>query len=196
MNVLNNNQANNGTREPLYACAKVDANNAWVAGVAGTVLSTSTGGLPVAVQSDGTQVSGFRKVASGATAALVGGVSQDVIAMRFPSSTGLVGVAVGKSGLAMRYTPASGWVAVPSGVSTDLRDVDFSDVTNGLAVGASGTLLRTATGGTSWSPVAAPGLSGVDITSVFLGPPASPPPTAVSPNSPWPDRPAGRCRAA
>ena len=45
------------------------------------------------------------------------------------------------------------WYQQNSGTNKNLYAVQFTDANNGLAVGDSGTVLRTNDGGTSWTPV-------------------------------------------
>ncbi len=45
-----------------------------------------------------------------------------------------------------------GWYAQSSGTTNHLRGVSFMDVNTGIAVGDSGTILRTTDGGTTWTP--------------------------------------------
>ncbi|UCF62767.1 MAG: T9SS type A sorting domain-containing protein [bacterium] len=67
----------------------------------------------------------------------------------FPiSNTGLVGYAVGESGLIIKTTDAgNSWQSQMSGTSQRLNDVSFLDFDYGFAAGNMGTILKTESGG-------------------------------------------------
>lgn len=61
------------------------------------------------------------------------------------------------------------WVAVPTGVTSDLNAIAFATPNLGMAVGADGAVLRTLDGGASWQSM--PMLQDIDLNDVaFLSP--------------------------
>ena len=60
----------------------------------------------------------------------------------------------------------SNWELQQSSTINTLRDVCFSDASNGVAVGDGGTLLRTTTGGSSWFPEVSG--TGLDLHAVHF----------------------------
>lgn len=67
-------------------------------------------------------------------------------------------VSVGNSGTAYRSdTNAANFAAVSTGVSAHLYAIAFDTAGNGVAVGASGTVLKTADGGQTWAAATTPG---------------------------------------
>lgn len=55
--------------------------------------------------------------------------------------------------LALRLPALAQWTASSTGSQADLRGVVFVTAQVGIAIGAGGTILRTTTGGTAWSPI-------------------------------------------
>jgi photosystem II stability/assembly factor-like uncharacterized protein len=58
--------------------------------------------------------------------------------------------------LAVGVARAATWTTEPSGVTTNLRGVAFSDSQTWVAVGDGGVILRSTDGGVGWSPVSSP----------------------------------------
>ena len=63
---------------------------------------------------------------------------------------------------------AAGWSPQSSGTSTDLSAVAFTDATDGWAVGAAGTILRTTDGGLSWTTQASSAPAANDLNGVAV----------------------------
>ena len=62
-------------------------------------------------------------------------------------------------------TKDGAWHAQPSGTAANLRAVYFRDANNGIAVGSSGTIIRTTNGGASWTAVT-PALTSRNLTAI------------------------------
>ena len=63
---------------------------------------------------------------------------------------------VGRRGVIQKAEPNGNWVAVASGVDSDLFDITFSGSMAGWAVGHGGLVLRTTDGGNTWTRTTSP----------------------------------------
>lgn len=78
------------------------------------------------------------------------GTSQTLNAICFSGNTGIIAANAG----VIRRRSGTAWVAAPSGVTQNLRDVYLVNGDLGFIVGDQGTILRTDNGGISWTPLA------------------------------------------
>ena len=166
-----------GVSNTLSATAFADTNIGWAVGTTGTLLKT-TDGTTWAAQTSGTSQDLNAIYDSSSTKAYVvgnsgtllktsdgtswsaqtPGVTPDLKGVHFGPALAY-GVVVGDSETISKTLNAgltwssrsSGWFTSPSGISTAINSIFFFDASNGWAVGAGGTILRTTNGGTSWS---------------------------------------------
>lgn len=78
------------------------------------------------------------------------------------TARGGVCLQVGEVGTVIRSTDYKTWTEISSGVSTMLTNVDMISATTAIAVGTSGTILKTTDGGVTWSSI-----TGVTTEDVF-----------------------------
>ena len=165
-----------GTAVQLNAVASSGAINAVAGGAGGTMVYTADGGttwatatLPTAQQinavrmstpSTGWAAANYIAGSPSLIRTLDGGRTWTAMTTTSTASfngmyflpDGATGWAVGSAGAIVKTTNGgNSWTVEPSGVTTVLYSVYFSDATHGWAVGASGVVLRTLNGGTSWA---------------------------------------------
>lgn len=75
-------------------------------------------------------------------------------------------VQVGAGGTVIRSSDYQTWTEGTSGVTTNLINVDMYSATTGIAVGMSGTILKTTDGGVTWSSIT--GVTTEDIYGVSM----------------------------
>jgi photosystem II stability/assembly factor-like uncharacterized protein len=128
-------QINNpGSPAGFNAIQMVDERYGWAAGDAGMLVDTENGGQSWIYEDSG-------------TVADIYGISLANV------ETGWI---VGNN-VFRRTVDGFEWkqMTLPSGASTELRGVAFSDALKGVAVGKNGTVLQTTNGGTTWKKVSA-----------------------------------------
>lgn len=131
--------------EPLYSVCLTGENTAYAAGLHGTILKTSDGGMNWASLNTG-------------TITLLKSVD-------FPSVT--IGYAVGSNGVILKTTDAGiTWNALNSGVQNELRAVFFLNESLGYVSGNYGMILKTTDGGNTWNQCHWSGAA--DLESLFF----------------------------
>lgn len=109
----------------------VDVSRVYVAGADGYVWYSQDGGRTFVTQTDGAAT------------------SEDLKDIFFFDNNR--GWAVGANGAIIRTVDGASWVAITSGVATQLNAVHFITAQVGFAAGASGTLLKSVDGGATWT---------------------------------------------
>ncbi|MBI5473853.1 MAG: T9SS type A sorting domain-containing protein [Ignavibacteriae bacterium] len=154
----------------LFGLAFANASVGLAVGMKGTMLRTTNAGSSWTLIPSTGDTSTFTSVTffDATTAAVVGGrvlISRDAgltwakqyvptpYAIDITSTNDSTGMIVGSDGLILRTGPSDGWQILSYGILPPLNGVSFADTLNGVAVGASGTIVWTTNGGTSWHPV-------------------------------------------
>ena len=79
---------------------------------------------------------------------LESGTTRNLNSVYLPMGSAVV---VGDSGTILKRSDAQHWVPKVSGTTNNLYSVSFGNYTDGYAVGAHGTILRTMSAGQSWT---------------------------------------------
>ena len=139
----------------LGGIAMADATHGWAAGWGGGIVHTSDGAAWTPQVAPAWPATNYDDVACGD--------DQHAVAVGYPGN--------GKN-LSATADGGTTWSSPASGVTGELRDVDFADATHAWAVGDGGVITTSADAGASWTPQTSgvsTGLSAVDFVDALTG---------------------------